>query len=311
MAINEAKVLSNKAPATQPVIRLLHVLSSGWAEQHKEHRYGSRMPQLWWVLTSRSWVKVPINYFLIEHRDGPVLFDTGLDPAIATDKDYISSPIGRFLLPRIFRLHITREDRLDKVLAANGQTARDIRTAVISHLHFDHVGGIAHIPQAELIVSAREWQQVCEPHPEYEWILREHIQIPHANWRPFAFQPTDDPLFDGFEGIYDVAGDGSMILLPTPGHTPGSLSMLVRSEGWAPILLSGDLAYEADLIKTDATPGTGDVAVLRASYEKVRRLKELLPDLVIAPSHDFAAAQNIGQAMRVDERDSANVVRHP
>ncbi len=310
MATSEKKVTINKAPATQPAIRSLQVFSSGSGEQHKEHRYGSRVPQLWWVLTSRSWVKVPINYFLIDHCDGPILFDTGLDPAIATDSQYISSLIGKFLLRRIFRLHINEEDRLDKVLAANGHNAKDIRTAVISHLHFDHVGGISHIPQAELIVSAREWEQLSQPHPEYEWILKEHIRIPHANWRPFAFQPTDDPLFDGFEGIYDVTGDGSMILLPTPGHTPGSLSMLVRSEGWAPILLAGDLTYEADLIETDATPGTGDATALRASYKKVRRLRELLPDLVIAPSHDFAAAKNIGQAMRVDQRDSENVVRY-
>ena len=69
----------------------LWVFNSGWAEQHKEHRYGSQKPQLWWVLMSRSWVRIPINYFLIEHRDGPVLFDTGLDPAIKSDPSYISS----------------------------------------------------------------------------------------------------------------------------------------------------------------------------------------------------------------------------
>ena len=69
----------------EPVIRSLHVLSSGTADMHEEHRHGSLLPQLFWVLTSRSWVKAPINYFLIEHQDGPVLFDTGLDPAILSD----------------------------------------------------------------------------------------------------------------------------------------------------------------------------------------------------------------------------------
>jgi len=112
-------------------------------------------------------------------------------------------------------------------------------------------------------------------------------------------------MFAGFEGIFDVAGDGSMILLPTPGHTPGSLSMLVRSEGWAPILLVGDLTYEAALMETGTAPGTGDAAALRLSYEKVRRLRERIPDLVIVPSHDFSAAENIGRAMRVDPPVSA------
>jgi N-acyl homoserine lactone hydrolase len=108
---------------------------------------------------------------------------------------------------------------------------------------------------------------------------------------PFNLQTTVD-----FEGIYDVASDGSMILLPTPGHTPGSVSMLIRSEGWAPILLVGDLTYEAALLETGGIPGTGDAATLRASYVNVRRLKEKLPDLVIVPSHDFAAAEAIGRA---------------
>lgn len=281
-----------------PAIKALRVFSSGCAEQHDEHRYGTWKPQLCWVLTSRSWIKVPINYFLIEHRDGPILFDTGADPTIATNPSYITSALGRFLLKRIFRMHVTEKDRLDTMLEEAGVAAGDIRFAVISHLHFDHVGGIAHIPQARLLVSEREWAQLSEPHPEREWILREHVEIPGSQWRPIAFQPSDDPLFERFEGIYDVMGDGSMILLPTPGHTPGSLSMLIRREGWAPIFLAGDLTYEARLLDEDVTPGTGDHTALLESFAKVRKLKDRLPDLVIVPSHDFAAKDNIARATR-------------
>lgn len=288
-----------------PAIRSIRVHSSGWAEQHKEHRYGSWKPRLWWVLTSRSWVKLPISFFLIEHRDGLVLFDTGLDPALASDPTYISQAIGRFLVKRIFRFHLSAEDRLDKVLARDGVNARDIRLAVISHLHFDHVGGIAQIPQASLLVGAREWAQLSEPHPEHEWILREHIELPDAQWRPFAFQPSDDPLFEGFDGVHDVAGDGSMVLLPTPGHTPGSLSMLIRQDGWSPILLVGDLTYEAGLLQRDMLPGTGDRALLRQSFAKVRNLNDRIPDLVIVPSHDFAAAEVIAHATARKRRSNS------
>lgn len=279
-----------------PLIKSVHVLSSGSAEQHKEHRYGTWMPRTMWALLSRSWVKLPINCFLIAHRDGPILFDTGLDPRILTDRSYIDSPIGRFLLRRIFRFETTSGDRLDRLVAAAGFDAQDIKRAVISHLHFDHVGGIEHIPQADLIVSADEWAQLSEPHPEREWILREHIEIPGAKWRPIAFETTTEPLLEAFEGAYDVTGDGSMVLLPTPGHTPGSLSLLIRQEGWRPILLVGDLTYEARLLEQDITPGTGDTVTLRETYAKVRRLKEQLPDLVIVPAHDFTAKENITRA---------------
>jgi len=277
-------------------VRAMRVLSSGWAELHKEHRYGSASPRLWWVLTSRSWVKAPIHYFLIEHAGGLVLFDTGIDPAIATNPEYISSAIGRLLLRRIFRFNVTAADRLDRALKRRDVDPADVRTVVLSHLHFDHAGGIAHLPNADLIVSEREWAQLRESHPEREWILREHIEVPGARWRPIKFEPSADPLFEGFEGVHDLAGDGSMVLLPTPGHTPGSLSMLIRTKGWAPILLVGDLTYEAALLARDKVPGTGNAAELRRSYAKVRQLQSRLPALVIVASHDFAAGDDIAKA---------------
>lgn len=279
-----------------PVIASVRVLTCGRAEQHKEHRYGSTRPQLWWVFFGQNWVPLPLQSVLIEHRDGWVLFDTGIDPAITSDRRYIKQAIGRFLLPRIFRFHVTERDRIDHVLHAEGVAASAIRTAVISHLHFDHVGGIAHIPQADLLVSEREWAILSEPHPERDWILRDHIEIPSAKWRPIPFVPTDDPLFDGFDGIYEVAGDGAMILLPTPGHTPGSLSMLIRRPGWDPILLVGDLTYEADLLMRDVVPGTGDKETLLASFAKVRRLQERLPGLAIVASHDDTAQEVVRRA---------------
>ena len=279
-----------------PPIASVRVLTCGRAEQHFEHRYGSKLPRLWWVFLGHRWVPLPLQAFLIEHRDGWVLFDTGIDPAILSDPGYIRQAVGRILLPWIFRIHLTDADRIDHVLAAAGVDASDIRLAVISHLHFDHVGGIAQIPQADLIVSEREWSILSEPHPEREWILREHLEIPSAKWRQTAFSPTDDPLFEGFAGSHDVAGDGSMVLLPTPGHTKGSLSMLIRREGWDPILLVGDLTYEAGLIEQDVLPGVGDRKALLSSYAKVRALQERLPRLTIVASHDSAATEAVARA---------------
>lgn len=277
-------------------IAAVQVLRCGHAEQHREHRYGSSKPQLWWVFFGKRWVPLPLQCFLIEHRDGLVLFDTGIDPAIVSDKRYIKQAIGRFLLPRIFKLQVSDDDRIDHVLGKAGVSANAIRTAVISHLHFDHVGGIAYVPQAELLVSKREWSILSEPHPEHEWILREQIDIPAAKWRQIEFEPSDDPLFEGFDGIHDVAGDASMILLPTPGHTPGSLSMLIRQPGWDPILLAGDLTYETRLLEQGIVPGTGDRDALLASFANVRRLKQRLPDLAIIASHDFSAEQTLASA---------------
>ena len=220
MADSQADTSESTLRADHPIASV-RVLYSGRAEKHKELRIGSRLPQLWWVFFGRSWVPLPLQCFLIDHRDGLVLFVTGIDPAILSD-----------------------------------------------------------------------------PHPEYEWILREHIEIPSAKWRQITFEPTDDPLFEGFDGIHDVAGDGSMILMPTPGHTRGSMSLLIRQDGWDPILLVGDLTYEAALLEKNIVPGTGDKDVLLASFAKVRRLKQRLPGLAIVASHDFAAENLLSQATR-------------
>ena len=105
-----------QAESLSPTIKAVRAITTGYVEQHKEHRYGTSKPLMWWVLTSSSWVKAPITAYAIEHRDGLVLFDTGLDPALVSDPDYISSPIGRFLLKKIFRIHIGPEDALATAL---------------------------------------------------------------------------------------------------------------------------------------------------------------------------------------------------
>ena len=287
---------SLREPANQSAIRAIHAFSTGRGYQHKEHRRGSVLPQLWWVLTSQSWIGIPISVFLIEHQKGLVLFDTGLDPALESDPDYISQAIGRFLVKRIFRFEIGPDDKLGQKLKASGFDAGAIHKAVISHLHFDHIGGLSDIPQAELLVSRREWDQLSLPHPEHEWILREHIERPEAQWTPIDLHPSEDPLFSSFEGVHDVMGDGSLMLLATPGHTPGSLSMLIRSDIGPPVLLIGDLAYSAEAVLEDWVPGTGDAKVLRETYAKVRQLKDDLPSLLIVPSHDDEAIAALGAA---------------
>ena len=286
----EPNVLAEHDSTTRPAIRSVHTITTGHAEQHPEHRYGTRLPLMWWVLTSRRWVRIPLNAYLVEHREGLVLFDTGLDPSIVSDPGYIDSPIGRFLLHRIFRLHIGPEDALEVRLSALGFSATDVHTAVISHMHFDHIGGIGQIPQADLLVSKTEWRRLSQPHPERDWILREHIELDGARWRQIEFTPSDDPMLSSFGGSHDVFGDGTLVLLPTPGHTPGSLSMLVRDIDRPPLLFVGDLTYSLDLLLEDKVPGVGDPVQLRNSFARVRGLMEAIPDLLVLSAHDLEAA---------------------
>lgn len=285
-----------KQLAVEPAVKSVRFIATGSGAQHREHRYGTRKPLMWWVLTSRSWIKIPIGAYVIQHRDGVVLFDTGMDPAIA-ESGYIDSAIGRFLCRKIFQLNICPEDALGRQLETIDVPAVSVQKAIISHLHFDHIGGIADIPQAELLVTRDEWQRLSEPNPQNDWILREHIELPGAKWRQIDFEPTDDPVLVPLGVCHDVMGDGSLVLLPTPGHTRGSMSLLLRSANMPPMLFVGDLTYELDLLMKDQFPALGDKEQLRASFAKVRALKQQLPDLLVLPSHDPAATDNLAQAL--------------
>lgn len=272
-------------------IQNVTVINTGSGAAHPEHLYGTKKPALWWIFTSRRWVTIPINVYVIEHTAGLVLFDTGMDRAVVTDPEYWPDAVTRLFMRNIFRWDITPQETLSLRLESAGYSASDVTKAVISHLHVDHAGGISDIPDAELLVAPQAWEHMRSAHPEREAVLRRDLDIPGAKWRQIEFQPTDDPLLAPFEESFDLMGDGSMVVLPTPGHLPGSVSMLVRRHGSSPLLLIGDLTYAAELLDRDQVPATGDKKLLRESFSKVRLLREQMPDLMILPAHDPRAAE--------------------
>jgi N-acyl homoserine lactone hydrolase len=83
------------------------------------------------------------------------------------------------------------------------------------------------------------------------------------------------------------------VLLPTPGHTAGSMSLLARRRALPPLLLVSDLTYDAALLERRQLPGVGDRSQLSKTTEKVLPLTERTPGLVILPAHDPTAAQRL------------------
>ena len=282
----------------QDVTRAVSVITTGDGEVHHEHVYGTRKPELWWIFFGRRWVRLPINVYVIEHRDGLVLFDTGQDRAVVTDPGYYPDPITAFFYRHIFRdIHIGPQDTLPVQLEGAGYSAGQVDKAVISHLHSDHVGGIADIPQADLYAGEKGFDYMRGPnHPERQTVYRDRIEIPGAKWHMIPFAPTDDPAVVPFTEAFDLMGDGSMIVLPTPGHLPGSVSMLVRRGAAPPLLLVGDLTYDEQLLDRDQVGAVGDPAQLRETYAKVRALRKHTPDLIILPAHDPDAAQKLDES---------------
>jgi N-acyl homoserine lactone hydrolase len=274
------------------------VISTGSVEIRPDHVKGRGIPMLWWLLTSRTWTQPrPINVYVIEHPDGLVLFDSGQDRRSVTDPGYFPKGIVGYLYGRLARFTIGEHETLTEQLAAIGYDPADVKTVVLSHLHQDHIGGIAELPNATILVSSAEWRQLDSPFAELNGVLKNHILRAGIEWMPVEPVPVDDTTIAPFASAFDVRGDGTLLLLPTPGHTPGSMSLLVRDSGTPTLLLVGDLTYDVRLLADEHVPGVGNHKGLVESTRAVNQLAERYPDLVVLAAHDPAAAGLLGAAI--------------
>jgi glyoxylase-like metal-dependent hydrolase (beta-lactamase superfamily II) len=158
------------------------------------------------------------NCYLMHHTQGWLLWDTGVTDAIAAMPDG-QAPAD----PRA--IHWRRPKTLASQLEALSVKPAEIKYLAVSHTHPDHIGNVELFPQAMLLVQKAE----------YEW------PNPLGVGR---FKP-EHPVTK-LEGDYDVFGDGSVMIIATPGHTPGHQSLLVNLPKTGALLLSGDAVHFKD-----------------------------------------------------------------
>jgi len=166
---------------------------------------------------------LPVNVFLVHHPVGLCLFDTG-QTARAADPGY-HQRWHPYL--RLARFELRPEDEIGAQLKRAGVDPAGVRWVVLSHLHTDHVGGVGAFTGAEVIVSRAEWERAQGLAGRLRGYVPQH-------W------PLGEP--HRVDGSYDLVGDGSLVVVPTPGHTPGHVALVVRDGegGW---LLGGDAAH--------------------------------------------------------------------
>jgi N-acyl homoserine lactone hydrolase len=285
--------ISRTEPGSAGAVKAVSVVSTGTVRIHPEHPYGTRKPLYWWLLTSQQWTPPrPMNVYVIEHAKGLILFDTGQNRASVTDSTYFPGGLTGYLYDRLARFDIGEQDTLTAQLATLGYSPSDVSTAILSHLHQDHIGGLAELTGSDLLVSAAEWAELVKPGAELRGFLRSHILLPGLKWHQVSLEPTDDPALAPSESL-DVMGDGSLVLLPTPGHTAGSVSLLIRRAGRPPLLLAGDLTYGAGILQRGQLPGVGNRRRLAESSRKALALAQQQPGLVVLPAHDPTAAERL------------------
>jgi N-acyl homoserine lactone hydrolase len=152
--LSPVTAVSRAEGGTPDPVKAVSVISTGTVEIHPEHAFGTGKPLYWWLLTSRRWLPPrPINVYAIEHANGLLLFDTGQDRASVTDASYFPGGFTGVIYDRLARFHIGEQETLTARLATLGYTPADVDTAILSHLHQDHMGGLPELGGADLLVA--------------------------------------------------------------------------------------------------------------------------------------------------------------
>lgn len=239
---------------------------------------GENRVSRWLVGANARWRPVPA--FAIEHpTEGLVVFDTGLGPEIARSAEGGLHPLTRLLFLTRSRPGLD----LAAQMRAAGLDPDRVRTVILSHLHFDHVGDLEAFRNATFVVGRGALESSGS---RMRGFAPSHTDaIAPSRWREIDFREA--PPFATFDHGVDLFGDRSIVLVAGGGHTVGGLgALLALPDG--PALLAGDLVVHRDWLWSD------DVERIVVSPERaaavrnrVRCLLELVPRLLLLPGHDL------------------------
>jgi len=212
-------------------------------------------------------VLLPYFCFLVDTGSTRVLVDCGPHPDLPTR---VSPETAR-------SLRLGSNGALRTGLATLGITPGSIDAVVLTHLHYDHCGGLALLPRAEVYVSEAELAFAADPNaPQREAYVRQD------------FADLARPRLHLLSGEHDLLGDGSIVVFPAPGHTPGHQAVLVTS-GEVRVLLAGDASYRLEALLAGRPSGyLWDVGIALETLALLRnRARDEPASLVL--SHDVPA----------------------
>jgi len=203
-------------------------------------------------------IQLTFSCYLVKHGNDYLVWDTG-NPAATGASPAPTAPKSS-LVEQLAQLHLTPEK---------------ITFVGISHYHGDHVGQVASFPDATLLVGKGDWEVLNDPKPN-----------PAVNVANFAHWIGGGGKVEPLAGDKDVFGDGSVIVLSTPGHTPGHHSLLIKLKDKGNVLITGDLAHFRENYDSNGVPtfNTNRAETL-ASLDRFKQLAKNLNATVII-QHD-------------------------
>lgn len=225
---------------------------------------------------------------LVEHPQGRFLFDTGLgrdiDAQFGTDMPWYLKPLFAYQ---------QADPAADQLREANIAAPERI---FLSHVHWDHASALMDFADAEVWLPTPEadFLKVAEPPA----VLPSQVSSPAIRWHRYAFQARPHL---GFEHSLDLFDDGSAVLVPLFGHSPGSVGLFLKTAAGRHVFFIGDVVWNADALQARAGKFMvashlvdNDREQTLATVRKVATLQQTLPDLIVIPAHDLAVQERLG-----------------
>jgi N-acyl homoserine lactone hydrolase len=199
-------------------------------------------------------IQFTFSCYIIKHGDDYMLWDTG---------HALTAP------------NVAPKVSIVDFLAKIDVKPEQIKYVGISHYHADHTGQIASFPKATLLIGAKEWDAISSPKP-----------AEGVNFKPFESWIKGESKVEPQPNDKDVFGDGTVILLRTPGHTAGHSSLLVKLQQMGPVIITGDAVHFRENYDSDGVPWFNfDRAQTVASIERLKKIATNLKATVII-QHD-------------------------
>jgi N-acyl homoserine lactone hydrolase len=278
----------------------IHAIQTGTVaiKQLQRNGEGRSRRNLLRVFADRRWTEpLPILAWLIEHPEGLIVLDTG-ESARVSEPGYFTRwhPYYRFAL----REWVMPEDEIAPQVRQLGFSPDDVRWVVLSHFHTDHAGGLASFPNSETLCSRVDFEYSRGMLGRARGFLPQHW----PDWfSPTLVEPADRP-FGPFPRSMPLTAAGDVHLLPTPGHTPGHLSVALE-DGETVFLFAADASYSEQLLTDGVADGVSpDPGAARATLARIRQLAAERPTVYL-PTHDPAAV------VRLTRRQVVSVAPSP
>ena len=249
------------------------------------------------IFADPSWTEwLPTFAWVVDHPEGVIVVDTGQGLHLLES--------GKSLHPYVrwetgFR--IDHEEEIGPQLRALGIGPRDVKHVVLTHLHIDHDGGLAHFPHSEILADPGELKTASG------WTGRMRGYLPNR-W-PAWFDPTPLGLapeaFGPFASSKRLTKAGDVVAVGTHGHTANHLSVIVEQDGTT-FFLAGDTSYDERLMlagRIDGVSADDDIAI--ATLAAVKRLAQSRPTVYL-PTHDPQSAMRLASRRLVENPDASD-----